>query len=70
MKWRNNSALFNYTHTRSVAFNPREQRQSNITDGIFIVDFPLATRHIGQVTYTYEVSINRYIILCYYVKLS
>uniref|UniRef100_A0A1B6DM97 VWFD domain-containing protein n=1 Tax=Clastoptera arizonana TaxID=38151 RepID=A0A1B6DM97_9HEMI len=54
LQWHNRTALFNYTHFISKISNEAENIHSNITDGVLIVDFPLATRHVGKVVYTYE----------------
>nr|XP_018903254.1 PREDICTED: uncharacterized protein LOC109034507 [Bemisia tabaci] len=46
--WKNNSALFNMTHHMKVG------PSSNLTNGVVMIEFPVASQHIGKLVYGYE----------------
>lgn len=53
--WKNNSALFNMTHHMKVG------PSSNLTNGVVMIEFPVASQHIGKLVYGYEVKL----LFCY-----
>ncbi|XP_073994094.1 apolipoprotein lipid transfer particle isoform X2 [Rhodnius prolixus] len=50
IKWLKNQAVFNFTQVSTWL------RKIQLTDGSMLLEFPLATRHVGLLSYTYESS--------------
>lgn len=48
LAWHNKSALLDYNHLKTV------EADRNVTHGVILVDFPLATQHVGKFVYKYE----------------
>lgn len=53
--WSNNTALLNSDHYDTYKNDPKIGMTRKV-DGTFLVEIPLATRHVGDVIYGYEVT--------------